>query len=96
MTRRAFVTGGSSDIGAAICRELALAGCHVIVHANCNTSKAEATVSSIHAEGGSAEAFQLDLATGMEPLTSHSEIAFVPEPNELDGEFSIGLLDPSL
>ncbi len=41
-------------------------------------------------------AFQLDLATGMEPLTSHSEIAFVPEPNELDGEFSIGLLDPSL
>ena len=61
MTRRAFVSGGSSEIGAAICRELASEGCHVIVHANSNTAKAEATVAEIRAAGGSAEAFTLDL-----------------------------------
>ena len=31
-TRRALVTGGSGDIGGAICRQLATDGCHVIVH----------------------------------------------------------------
>jgi 3-oxoacyl-[acyl-carrier protein] reductase len=31
---RALVTGGSGAIGAAICRRLANAGRHVVVHAN--------------------------------------------------------------
>ncbi len=51
-------------------------------------------VAADHADDGAD--YQLDPATGMEPLTSHSEPAFVPEPDGMDGAFSIGLLDPSL
>ena len=39
-TRRALVTGGSGDIGAAICRALAAQGCFVYVHANANADRA--------------------------------------------------------
>ena len=59
--KRALVTGGSSPIGAAIARQLAAQGLHVIVHANRKLAEAEATVAEIHATGGSAEAFTLDL-----------------------------------
>lgn len=38
--RRALVTGGSGDIGAAICRALAAQGCFVYVHANANADRA--------------------------------------------------------
>ena len=37
--RRALVTGGSGDIGGAICRKLAADGLHVIVHANANRER---------------------------------------------------------
>jgi len=59
--KRALVTGGSSPIGAAISRELADAGMHVIVHANSNLAAAETTVTEIIADGGSAEPLALDL-----------------------------------
>ncbi|MEM7057553.1 MAG: 3-oxoacyl-ACP reductase FabG [Pseudomonadota bacterium] len=59
--KRALVTGGSSPIGAAICKELANAGLHVIVHANTNLDAAQATVADILAQNGSAEALALDL-----------------------------------
>ena len=59
--KRALVTGGSSPIGAAIARQLAAQGLHVIVHANRKLAEAEATVAEIYATGGSAEAFTLDL-----------------------------------
>ena len=62
MTRKALVTGGSSEIGAAICKALATAGSNVIVHANRNIGKAEETVAGIKAAGGSAESLQLDLS----------------------------------
>lgn len=39
-TRRALVTGGSGDIGAATCRALAAQGCFVYVHANANADRA--------------------------------------------------------
>ena len=42
--KRALVTGGSGDIGEAICLELANAGLHIIVHANSNIKKANAIV----------------------------------------------------
>ena len=42
--RRALVTGGSGDLGAAICRALAADGLHVIVHANQGLARAQAIV----------------------------------------------------
>ena len=39
--KRALVTGGSGDIGGAICRRLAADGCHVVVHANANVERAQ-------------------------------------------------------
>ncbi|WP_101927343.1 MULTISPECIES: 3-oxoacyl-ACP reductase FabG [Luteimonas] len=63
-TRRALVTGGSGDIGGAICRRLAADGLHVIVHANGNLQRAEHVVADIVAAGGSAEAVAFDVADG--------------------------------
>lgn len=62
--RRALVTGGSGDIGGAICRALGAQGAHVIVHANGNLARAEAVRDAILAEGGSAEAVAFDVADG--------------------------------
>ncbi|WP_368666117.1 3-oxoacyl-ACP reductase FabG [Dechloromonas sp. H13] len=61
MMKRALVTGGSGDIGAAICRRLAAAGHHVIVHANRSQDRAAAVVADILASGGSAEAVAFDV-----------------------------------
>ncbi|KAB7763525.1 3-oxoacyl-ACP reductase FabG [Xanthomonas sp. LMG 12461] len=60
--RRALVTGGSGDLGGAICRALAAQGLHVIVHANANVARAAAVVEAIVAAGGSAEAVAFDVA----------------------------------
>ena len=62
--RRALVTGGSGDLGGAICMRLAADGMHVIVHANANLARAEALVAAIQHEGGSAEAVAFDVADG--------------------------------
>ena len=63
-TRRALVTGGSGDLGGAICRQLAADGLHVIVHANGNRARAEEVGGDIAAAGGSAEAVAFDVADG--------------------------------
>ena len=62
--RRALVTGGSGDLGGAICRKLAADGAHVIVHANGNLARAEQVRDDILAAGGSAEAVAFDIADG--------------------------------
>jgi 3-oxoacyl-[acyl-carrier protein] reductase len=62
--RRALVTGGSGDIGGAICQRLAADGLHVLVHANSNLARARAVVEAIRAAGGSAEAVAFDVADG--------------------------------
>ncbi|WP_024868497.1 3-oxoacyl-ACP reductase FabG [Pseudoxanthomonas suwonensis] len=63
-TRRALVTGGSGDIGGAICQALAAAGMDVVVHANSNLARAETVVAAIRARGGRAEAVAFDVADG--------------------------------
>ncbi|HVI57824.1 MAG TPA: 3-oxoacyl-ACP reductase FabG [Luteimonas sp.] len=63
-SKRALVTGGSGDIGAAICRQLAADGLHVIVHANSNRARAETVAADIVAAGGGAEAVAFDVADG--------------------------------
>ena len=62
--RRALVTGGSGDLGGAICRRLAADGAHVFVHANGNLARAEAVRDEILASGGSAQAVAFDVADG--------------------------------
>ena len=62
--KRALVTGGSGDLGAAICTRLAADGLHVIVHANGNVVRAEEAVATIRASGGSAEAVAFDVTDG--------------------------------
>jgi 3-oxoacyl-[acyl-carrier protein] reductase len=59
--KRALVTGGSGDIGAAICRALAAEGLHVFVHGHRRMERARAVVDSIAAKGGSAEVVAFDV-----------------------------------
>lgn len=60
--KRALVTGGSGDIGGAICRRLARDGLPVIVHACQHPERAAAIVDAIRAAGGSAEMAVFDVA----------------------------------
>ena len=62
--KRALVTGGSGDLGGAICRRLAADGLHVVVHANGNLARAAALAAEIVSAGGSAEAIAFDVADG--------------------------------
>jgi 3-oxoacyl-[acyl-carrier protein] reductase len=59
--RRALVTGGSGDLGGAICHALAAAGYQLIVHANRAPERAEAVVAAIRAAGGQAGAIAFDV-----------------------------------
>jgi 3-oxoacyl-[acyl-carrier protein] reductase len=63
-SKRALVTGGSGDLGSAICKRLAADGCHVIVHANADLARAKGIAESIVASGGSASAISFDVADG--------------------------------
>ncbi|HEY4528884.1 MAG TPA: 3-oxoacyl-ACP reductase FabG [Luteimonas sp.] len=75
--RRALVTGGSGDLGGAICRQLAADGLHVIVHANGNRARAAGVVDAIVAAGGRAEAVAFDVA---DADATASAIAALLEP----------------
>ncbi len=76
----ALVTGGSGAIGAAICRQLAVDGLHVIVHANRNVEAAEALRAEIVAAGGSSSTVSFDVAdetatrAALEPLVAQQPI----------------------
>jgi 3-oxoacyl-[acyl-carrier protein] reductase len=56
--RCALVTGGSGDIGGAICRALAAQGCRVYVHANANPERARELA---HEIGNGAQAIVFDV-----------------------------------
>jgi 3-oxoacyl-[acyl-carrier protein] reductase len=59
--RRALVTGGSGDLGGAICRALAADGYQVIVHAHRSPERAEAVAAAIQAGGGRARSIAFDV-----------------------------------
>ena len=59
--KRVLVTGGSGDIGGAICAALARDGWNVIVHANANRERAEAVAERIRGSGGEAEIVAFDV-----------------------------------
>ena len=59
--KKALITGGSGDIGSAICERLAQMNFHVIVHSNSNLAKAEIIVEQMIARGHSAEAVTFDI-----------------------------------
>ena len=60
--KRALVSGGSGEIGAAICRALATGGWEVIVHARAHAEKAAALAGEISAAGGRAQSVSFDVA----------------------------------
>jgi 3-oxoacyl-[acyl-carrier protein] reductase len=60
--KRALITGGSGAIGAAICRQLAADGIHVIIHANRNGGSAETLRAELAGNGQSAEVVLFDVA----------------------------------
>lgn len=60
-SRRVLVTGGSGDLGGAICCALAADGYQVIVHANTAPERAEAVVAAIRDAGGQARAIAFDV-----------------------------------
>ncbi len=78
--KRALVTGGSGDIGKAICLELAKSNLHIIVHANSNIAKANKIVEEIKSSGGSAESISFDITdqaaslAELEKLLEHGPI----------------------
>jgi 3-oxoacyl-[acyl-carrier protein] reductase len=57
----ALVTGGSGDIGSAICIKLAISGASVIVHYNSDQESALKTVDFIKCNGGYAVPIQFDI-----------------------------------
>ncbi|WPC66735.1 3-oxoacyl-ACP reductase FabG [Rhodoferax ferrireducens] len=78
--KRALVTGGGGGIGSAICRQLAVDGFDVIVHANRHLEAAHAVVDAIQAAGGQAQALAFDItdatatATALEALLAQGPI----------------------
>ena len=68
--RRALVTGGSGDIGGAICMALARDGWRVIVHANANRERAESVASAIRDAGGEAEVAAFDVCDAAQTRTA--------------------------
>jgi len=61
--KRALVTGGSGDIGAAVCEQLAEQGMFVYVHANNNFDKADRVAQKIIKQGGQAKAIAFDVTS---------------------------------
>jgi 3-oxoacyl-[acyl-carrier protein] reductase len=59
--KRALVTGGSGEIGAAICRRLARDGHHVYIHAHRGVAAAEKLAAELIAAGGQAQVLCFDI-----------------------------------
>ena len=71
------MTGGSRGIGAACCLQLAAEGYAVAVNYARNAGAAAAVVHAIQSAGGSAAAFQADVASEASSLNSEPKSAIV-------------------
>ena len=77
--RTALVTGGTSDIGAAIVRGLAKRGADVVIHYHRNRTKAEAIAADVQAMGRRAHVVQAELTKTAEAKRLAAEaLAFAP------------------
>lgn len=74
----AVVTGGSRDIGRAICVKLAQEGAHVVVNYNSNEGDADATLAAIETAGGKGIKVKADVtnAEQVKALISAAQEAF--------------------
>lgn len=72
--KRALVTGGSGQIGAAICRQLAQEDLHVIVHAHRHRAAADEVARQIIEAGGSASVACFDVADAQAAQQALEEI----------------------
>ena len=70
--KRALVTGGSGSLGRAIAGRLAVAGCHVVIHAHRGIDIAQSLAADIRQRGGSAEAVQFDI---VDPAATEAALA---------------------
>lgn len=80
--KRVLVTGGSGDIGGAICTALADDGWHVIVHANAHRARAEAVASAIRGNGGDAEIATFDIS---DAAATHAAIEGLLQSGPIQG-----------
>jgi 3-oxoacyl-[acyl-carrier protein] reductase len=72
--KRALITGGSGAIGSAVCRQLAIDGCEVIVHANSNLAQAQQIAEEINAGGGTAHAVAFNITDATATKSALEEI----------------------
>lgn len=74
----AIVTGGSRDIGRAVCVKLASEGASVVVNYNSNETDADATVAAIEAAGGKGIKVKADVTkpTDVEALVAAARDAY--------------------
>ena len=81
--RRALVTGATGDIGSAIARRLAQAGCHVYIHTHQQIDKARSLAQEIAQAGGQATPLAFDVShaaavqAALEPVLAQHTIDIV-------------------
>ena len=80
--KRVLVSGGSGEIGAAICRQLSGNGWEVIVHANANPDRAAALAEEIAAAGGRAQSVCFDI---VDPAATSSALALLLHSGPIQG-----------
>ena len=80
--KRVLVSGGSGEIGAAICRALAAGGWEVIVHARAHPQKAAALAGEITAAGGRAQSVCFDV---VDPAGTTAALAGLLQAGPIQG-----------
>ena len=72
--KRVLVSGGSGEIGAAICRALSAGGWDVIVHARSHPDRAAALAEEISAAGGKAQSVSFDVVDAAATSSALAEL----------------------